>query len=561
MDQTRLIRLLENPSLPVEVVAAELNRLGTLGAGALLNRLRAQRADLDPAVRERFDALADALSTPVPAASADTLARVAPDTLARVAPDSLAPETLAPDTQVRIAAAETQLGAAPAETLVRSMSSQTRLPDAASETRVRDLRWREPAEPVEPHAGLVLRDHYRLEDLIGRGAMGQVWRARDLLSEEAGEQRALAVKLFLADFQRDAKALMIMQREASQAMKLAHPNIATVHVFDRDDRTGLLFMAMELVEGQSLEAMLQEAGRAGLGRKVGVPLIRGIADGLAYAHSNGIVHRDLKPGNVLVTRAGVPKILDFGIAQQVQRPGDSAKVRAPVVSGYTQAYASPQVLNDEPAHPADDVFALGIVAYEIIAGRHPYARGEKPARPKQLKGNEWRAVSRALALESEKRWQDATEFRKTFVGHPFIQKALIAAVAVLVAVAGAFAYRAYLASGPAVPFGQLPPAVQAAISKDLTDGQKAMELGLYGNAVDRFDDAYALHPRNRDAVAGLNRAAGLAIEEVRAGREGIDELRKLKEQTPKSHYYENDRELDQAIQDLSTRGNLPRQER
>src|SRR5262249_44702617 len=150
-----------------------------------------------------------------------------------------------------------------------------------------------------PHEGLVLQGHYKLERLIGQGAMGQVWSARDLLSEEAGERNAVvAVKLFVSDFARDPNALALMQRETSRAQKLAHPNIVTVHSFDRDQQTGMLFMVMELVEGRPLDHLLRES-RAGLGRKQGAPLIQGIADALSYAHGKGIVHCDLKPGNIL----------------------------------------------------------------------------------------------------------------------------------------------------------------------------------------------------------------------------------------------------------------------
>jgi serine/threonine protein kinase len=232
-------------------------------------------------------------------------------------------------------------------------------------------------EPVVPECGVVLRGRYRLEAPLGQGAMGQVWRARDFLSEEAGEQEALfAIKLFVADFARGPDALRLMHSEARRVQKLGgHPNIVATHIFDRDEMTGLLFMVMELVEGQPLEEMLRQHGTGGLGRRTGVPIVRGIAEGLAFAHAQGIVHCDLKPGNILITGKGVPKILDFGIAQAVQRPeeaGSDGGGTEPLVSGYTRAYASPEALSSQRADPSDDVFALGVVAYEIFGGRHPF---------------------------------------------------------------------------------------------------------------------------------------------------------------------------------------------
>jgi serine/threonine protein kinase len=422
---------------------------------------------------------------------------------------------------------------------------------------------------------MVLQGHYRLEQRIGQGAMGQVWRARDLLSEEAGERNAnVAVKLFVSDFARDPNALALMQRETSRAQKLAHPNIVTVYVFDRDERTGMLFMVMELVDGRPLDHVLRDA-RKGLGRKEGIPLIQGIADGLAYAHSKGIVHCDLKPGNVLVTSAGVAKILDFGIAQAVQladaeTPAQEASAEEPLLSGYTAAYASLEAISGASAHPADDVFALGLVAYEIIGGDHPYQRepadvarkeGLRPQRLMQLRGYEWRAVSRALELERARRWQNAALFRKAFAGTARLQKVLLAAMALLVPLTGILGFRYYVASGPAVPFDQLPAGVQSDILKSLANGNEALDyvrrthdFGPLDDAAVAFDHAYALHPRNRDAVKGLDSTAKLAIEWAKGqGNAGaaLQEMKKLTAITVESRYYEHNAALEAQIDQLS----------
>lgn len=464
------------------------------------------------------------------------------------------------------------------ETRARAGADETRVRGSSAVSNARSAERGVTADSAVPEPGLVLQGHYRLENLIGQGAMGQVWRARDLLSEEAGERDALvAVKLFVSDFARDPNALALMQRETSRAQRLAHPNIVNVHVFDRDERTGILFMVMELVDGQPLEQLLRERGAGELERKATVPLIRGIAEGLAYAHSQGIVHCDLKPGNILVTRAGIPKILDFGIAQAVhladaESPTSETHVLQPsLISGYTAAYASPEAIAGEPAHPADDVFALGLVAYEIVEGRHPFRRepadtarqkGLKPRRLTQLRRHEWAAVSRALEFERSKRWQSSAQFAKAFAGKSQVHKALAAAIAVIVPVTALLGYRYYVASGPAVPLEKLPAALQSEIRKSLGAGNDALDyvtrthdFGPLWDAADAFDHAYALHPRDRDAVRGLDTTARLAVQwaeqTAAGGGPAVEELRKLTARTAESHYYEHNPVLEAEIDKLS----------
>ena len=425
----------------------------------------------------------------------------------------------------------------------------------------------EPSSPVFG-PGYRLRNRYLLDKLIGRGAMGEVWRAKDLLGEEARDRNPfVAIKVLNSDFEGQPDAFVAMHREATRAQKLAHPNIVTVYVFDRDDVSGRVFIAMELLEGQPLDQFIRDDGSGGTPRGQALPIIRGMAEGLAYAHRKGIVHADFKPANVFLTSDGTPKILDFGIARAVQVAGGAAVPDDDSgFQGYTASYASPEVLGEQAPTPADDVFALGIVAYELVMGTHPFkrmpaadARAQHVERSplRGLQRRECNAVNKALAFERVQRFPDAGAFLKPLQGIPPLQWALLVVVAGLIVVSGALGYRSYLASLPSEPLSALPIEVQQKFREQVRQGNESLDYrrrthDLHGSddAADYFANAYRLHKRDPQAVAGLKTAADdeidwyLKLPDRQAARTSLENLR------AKSEYYQQYAPLRKAIRAL-----------
>lgn len=186
-----------------------------------------------------------------------------------------------------------------------------------------------------------------------------------------------------------------LHREAKRAQQLAHPNIVTVYDLDRAD--GMVYMTMEMLQGEDSESRLDQYPD-GLKPEEARAIVNDVTAGLAYAHMHGITHADLKPQNVFLTENGRAKLLDFGIAR-AHRAHKIDEIEE-MFSGYTPAYASPEVLAGEKAMPSDDVYALGCIAYYYFTGRHPFAMrpadkakadGLKPARPRTMRRAEWRA--------------------------------------------------------------------------------------------------------------------------------------------------------------------------
>ena len=208
--------------------------------------------------------------------------------------------------------------------------------------------------------GTSLGDRYRLEERIAVGGMGEVWRARD---DVLG--RDVAVKVLRSDLAADDSFVERFRDEARHTAALSHPGIAAVHDYAETD--GDRYLVMELVEGEPLSELLAREGRLSVERTL--DLVAQVALALQAAHDAGVIHRDIKPGNLLVRPDGIVKVTDFGIARAAEVT--STRTQTGTVLG-TAHYLSPEAARGEPASAASDIYALGVVGYECLAGFPPF---------------------------------------------------------------------------------------------------------------------------------------------------------------------------------------------
>ncbi len=224
--------------------------------------------------------------------------------------------------------------------------------------------------------GSILQKRFVLKEVLGSGGMGTVFRATDLRRQEAQDhQPDVAIKVLNDEFKDDPELFIALQRETKKSQILAHPNIVTVYDFDRDGSN--VFMVMELLEGKPLSQYVRDEGAGGIPFKKSWHIIKGLALALAYAHKKNIIHSDFKPGNVFITSDGGVKVLDFGIACAAVRSdshADETVFNARDLGALTPAYASLEMLQGADPDPADDVYALACVCYEILSGKHPFGK-------------------------------------------------------------------------------------------------------------------------------------------------------------------------------------------
>jgi serine/threonine protein kinase len=242
--------------------------------------------------------------------------------------------------------------------------------------------------------------HYKIEQCIGQGGMGVVYRATDT---RLG--RVVAIKVIAAASAGDRDRRDRFLREARAASALNHPNIVTIH--EVDHANGIDFLVMELVAGRPLNEIIPESGLP-LERAIG--LAEQIADALVIAHAAGIVHRDVKPANIVISDSGQAKMLDFGLAKLLapRDPAADTMTAAPmtelgVVVG-TIAYMSPEQAQGLPISDRSDIFSFGAVLYEMLAGRRPFGDGtiagiltETPAPVSSVRKNMVPALDRLIA--------------------------------------------------------------------------------------------------------------------------------------------------------------------
>lgn len=235
-----------------------------------------------------------------------------------------------------------------------------RLKGKSQEFQLFEVQWRELSRPEVELERPNLGARYAVLELLGSGGMASVWRARD---EKLG--RDVAVKVLHGHMQTSWSTRERFHREAVVAASLAHENIVQVYDYASQEAPQS-FIAMELVEGEQLRNFLQRTGP--LPAVVTLLIAHEIARGLAFAHARQIIHRDLKPENVLVSRTGAVKIADFGIAgvgEMVRLTHAGAQVGTP-------AYLSPEQVQGETASTRSDVFAMGVMLYEMATGRGPF---------------------------------------------------------------------------------------------------------------------------------------------------------------------------------------------
>lgn len=201
--------------------------------------------------------------------------------------------------------------------------------------------------------------NYNVEELLGEGGMGTVYRATDTLL-----QRSVAVKILHPHLVRDTTFFERFRNEAILSAKLNHSNVAVLYNFLRDRNEN--FMVMEFVDGMNLEKLLKQNG--GLPLESVLKIMMQTLDGLHHAHEKGILHRDIKPANLMLTRDGIVKLMDFGIARMV---GSQRLTRADRIVG-TLEYMAPELLDGSEPSVQSDLYAIGVLMYELLSGKMPF---------------------------------------------------------------------------------------------------------------------------------------------------------------------------------------------
>ena len=377
-------------------------------------------------------------------------------------------------------------------------------------------------------AGETLLDRYTVEGTLGRGGMGVVLRCHDRVSDID-----VAVKALPAELSQNEAEMAEIRSNFQLVYKLRHHNIAAINVLEQDPATGNYFLVMEHVEGANLQDHIRRRGGK-LSVEEASDIVRQLAEGLDYAHSQKIVHRDIKPANIVICPDGTAKILDFGIAAQIHTSLTRVS-KADFTARGTGPYMAPEQWQGRPQSAGTDQYALAVTAYEMLAGRPPFTSNDmkvlmttivhsNPVRPGGIPSKTWRSIAKALSKDVARRFPSCTEFawamavsspatqvfnmpRATRRRFPVLPIALGAVAVVLLAGALALWPRREAAEERAAP----PP---------LTEKPQSLAEAPVGDVETVLATAFALHGEGRlvDAMAACDEAATFSLRPQQATR-------------------------------------------
>ncbi len=396
--------------------------------------------------------------------------------------------------------------------------------------------------PGLPHASEVdpkelINNRFRLEYLLGQGGMGVVYAARDLRKEELGDDDShIAIKLLSEEVRHLPNALRMLQQECKKAQELAHPNVVTVYDFDRDGE--VVYMTMELLAGKPLDKYLIDKKIEAAGQNAPadfsepLSIIADIVQGLSYAHKQGIVHFDLKPGNVFITDDGTTKILDFGIARAIRASGkkmttDTAELGDMIA--LTPRYASLEMLRGETPDLRDDIYALAIIAYQLLAGKYPFGecsaeevlhQNLQPERIPGLTDQQWKGLLGGLALKRENRTLSVEAFLEALLPKKVDYRYWLAVSTAATAIIASLFFWLQPPQIVAPSLFENPPPAAELVGTDKIQVEQLLEVAEAhlivhrlispsgANALDVYHQVLNIHPYNRQAIQGLETLLG-----------------------------------------------------